>query len=241
MTLRYLKKIGLISAFSFCVVGTLFANTTQTSVSSQNETVHQTTSSAHKQTANTTKTKVTSSSKQNANREATKTTSSKNSAKTTTHQYPMYTFDFNPPEADKWQLVQNAFDPNGYARTYMLPQTGQVEPESVTISFGRNIHTTLNSSMQEVVDSLKKIHCQDKKSHVIKKQEDSLVFYTLINRCDNGKALQQIFKVFNTKGGQYSIIYSTDPRKTSAKRIAEMQQAVIAGKLVPIPKTQAKN
>ncbi len=178
------------------------------------------------QTSTVKHTTKTSSTKKTAHTPKTKTPSKKTQA---------YTFDFNPPRSSEWQLVQNVFDANGYARTYMLPQTGDALPESVTISYGKHIHTSPKASMREVVDNFKKIHCKQKQAHLISQKEDTLVFSTLINQCDNGKALQQIFKVFDTPDGQYSIIYSADPRKTPASAVEQMQKAVVAGKLVPIP------
>lgn len=145
-----------------------------------------------------------------------------------------YTFDFNPPHASEWQLVQNEFDARGYARTYALQKVENAQDQNVTISYGRFIKTSLKGSMKEVVDNIKQTQCKQQQVKTIQSKKDSLVFSTAINQCRNGKALHQIFKVFNMPDGQYSIIYTANPQKISTKTIAQMQQAVVAAKLVPI-------
>jgi hypothetical protein len=256
MTKRGLWVTGFACAcFVYPAFATQSTSTTQTTPTSTTaKTTHTASSSAtkpttHSTTTTTTHTSHTSTAPAKKTASATKPSATSKSSHTattakTTHstktkaetkKLQAYTFDFNPPRASDWQLVQNAFDKNGYARTYMLPQTGDATPESVTISYGRNIHTSVKASMQEVVDNFKKINCKQKQSHVIQQKTDALVFSTTLDQCTNGKAVTQIFKVFNMPDGQYSIIYSADPRKTSKSAIADMQKAVESGKLVPIP------
>lgn len=235
--MRMIKRVAWIMGFT-CVGfvypawATQTANTIPTTnatstATSATHTTHTSSVSSTSHTATTSHTKKTSSTTQSSKAKAkTKTTPKKQQA---------YTFDFNPPRASDWQMVQNVFDKNGYARTYMLPQVNNTTPESVTISYGRNIHTSVKASMQEVVGNFHKINCKQKQSHVIDEKTNTLVFSTTIDQCHNGKAVTQIFKVFNMPDGQYSIIYSADPRKTPKSTIAEMQKAVVRGKLVPIP------
>lgn len=218
------------------------AATTASTTTSAAKTTHTSHTSSASSTASAAHTQKPATTKSATAAKSSHTTTSKSKTTHNTQAKPTkklqaYTFDFNPPRSSDWQMVQNVFDKNGYARTYMLPQVDNATPESVTISYGRNIHTSVKASMQEVVGNFKKIHCKQKQSHVIQEKTDILVFSTTINQCNNGKALTQIFKVFNKPDGQYSIIYSADPRKTSKDTIAEMQKAVVAGKLVPIPGT----
>jgi hypothetical protein len=134
-----------------------------------------------------------------------------------------------------WKLANQQQDAEGYTMQYQ-PKSVKTSFQSITLNYGKGIQVSLKDSMQQVVSEMNTTDCQRKESNILKQDDKTLVFSTLLDQCANGKTLTQVFKVFNMPDGQYSIVYSADA-KSSSSSIQQMESMIESAKLVPAHQT----
>jgi len=143
--------------------------------------------------------------------------------------------NFTLPASQKWVLVNVEQDANGYAKSYRSGRAkGLSADQSFYINYGRNIKTPLAQSMHEVVDSLASTGCKKTGSKIVKSNENMLVFIAKADRCPTGRPVFQVFKVFNMVDGQYSIVYSANPKAVSNKTRQQMENVVTTATVSPM-------
>jgi hypothetical protein len=143
--------------------------------------------------------------------------------------------NFRLPTTQKWDLVSVEQDANGYAKSYRsVSAKGLSADQSFYINFGRNIKTPLLESMHEVVGSMASTGCKHTDSKIIKLEKSSLIFAASANECMSGRSISQIFKVFNMNDGQYSIVYSANPRVVPVSTRDQMKTVVVSAKIMPL-------
>ena len=135
-------------------------------------------------------------------------------------------------QAPAWKLANKQQDPDGYTFQYQ-PANAQKHFESITVNYGKGIQSSLKDSMQQVVSEMNTTGCQTRESSILKEDTKTLVFKTVLDQCTNGKSLTQIFKVFNTPDGQYSIVYSVDSVMHANKSPDKMESIIESAKLTP--------
>ena len=144
-----------------------------------------------------------------------------------------YRVSFNMPKSQKWDLVSVEQDSEGYAKSYRsLTAKGLAANQSFYINYGRGIKTPLLASMNEVESSIAATECSQKQTHVVNHAVDSLIFTVSANQCSNGQALWQVFKVFNMPDGQYSIVYTANPKVVSTGNIQQMKTVVTRARII---------
>ncbi|HSW93354.1 MAG TPA: hypothetical protein VLJ15_03250 [Gammaproteobacteria bacterium] len=142
---------------------------------------------------------------------------------------------FKLPTSQRWVLVNVEQDANGYARSYRsMFAKGLSADQSLYINYGRNIKTPLTQSMHEVVNSLASTGCEKTASKIEKTGQNRLVFTATADQCPNGRPVSQVFKVFNTADGQYSIVYSANPKVVPVRYRQQMRQVVMNATLAPM-------
>jgi hypothetical protein len=142
--------------------------------------------------------------------------------------------NFKLPSSQKWVLVNVEQDANGYARSYRSAYAkGLSADQSLYINYGRNIKTPLKQSMHEVVDSLAGTGCKKTDSKIEKSGPNMLVFTATATECPIGRPVSQVFKVFDMEDGQYSIVYSANPKVVPNKIRQQMKNVVITSTLSP--------
>lgn len=134
-----------------------------------------------------------------------------------------------------WKLANQQQDAEGYTMQYQ-PKAANSPFQSITLNYGKGIQVSLKDSMQQVVSEMNTTDCQRKESNILKQDDKTLVFSTLLDQCSNGKTLTQVFKVFSMPDGQYSIVYSADA-KPSSTSIQQMESMIESAKLVPAHQT----
>lgn len=143
-----------------------------------------------------------------------------------------YKIDIKFPSSMHWQLKDNQQDATGYMQTYLPRDSHSKTSQSVNFNYGKDIKTSLKDSMREVLNVMSGTDCKVKTSKILKQVDNYLVFDTFLDKCSNGKSLQQVFKVFNMPDGQYSVIYVADPHKVTSTTFKTMQVVVVNAKMV---------
>lgn len=133
----------------------------------------------------------------------------------------------------QWKLANQQQDPEGYSYQYQPNPTSEGF-RTITINYGKNVQLSLKDSMQQVVGEMNTTDCQRKESNVLKQDQHTLVFKTVLAECPNGKSLEQVFKVFSMPDGQYSIVYSTDSISPSNPDSQKMQAMIESAELQPV-------
>ena len=142
--------------------------------------------------------------------------------------------NFQLPTSQRWDLVSVEQDANGYAKSYRSAQAkNTAADQSFYINYGRNIKTPLLESMHEVVGSLASTGCKQTSSKIVKLEKNILIFNAAADQCMSGRAMWQVFKVFNMQDGQYSIVYSANPKVVSAKIREQMKNVVMKATIIP--------
>lgn len=129
------------------------------------------------------------------------------------------------PAEMEWILVENEQDAFGYIKTFQPKEQIDNKIQSVIINYSKE-KISLEESMAQVQVVMSKADCKQKDAHVIQQSKDILVFATLLDQCTNGKSLVQVFKVFNAKEGQFSVIYNATPELVDASVVQRMQHVV---------------
>lgn len=143
--------------------------------------------------------------------------------------------NFRLPTSQKWDLVSVEQDANGYAKSYRsMAAKGLSADQSFYINYGRNIHTPLLESMNEVVGSLANTGCKRTGSKMEKLNKNTLIFTASADHCLSGRSIWQVFKVFNMEDGQYSIVYSANPNAVAVKTKQQMKAVVTNATISPI-------
>lgn len=138
-----------------------------------------------------------------------------------------YRVNFRLPKTQKWDLVSVEQDANGYAKSYRSASSrGVAADQSFYINYGRGIKTSLQASMHEVVSALGNTGCKRTDSKIITLNKNVLVFTASADQCMNGRTIWQVFKVFNMPDGQYSIVYSANPKAVPTKTREQMKTVV---------------
>lgn len=140
-----------------------------------------------------------------------------------------YQFSFDSPI--EWKTNSRNIDTTGYTEEFIPQASGNFNEQNLTLNFGKNISTSLKDSMQQVIDNLAGLDCQTKESKVVKKEKNSLVFTTYLDKCSNNVTLLKVFKVINMPDGQYSIMYAANPKLVNPKILTSMKNAVLKAKL----------
>lgn len=142
-----------------------------------------------------------------------------------------YRIDLQLPYAMQWRLADNQQDATGYIQTFIPKGSRKIAGQSLNFNYGKGVKMPLQESMKEVLSVMAGTDCKRKSSSVIQQKSNYLVFTTLLDKCSNGKALQQIFKVFNMPDGQYAVIYVADPHHVPSKTIHTMHAIVMSAKI----------
>lgn len=143
--------------------------------------------------------------------------------------------NFTLPTSQKWDLVSVEQDTNGYAKSYRSAKAkGLTAEQSFYINYGRNIKTPLLASMHEVVSSLASTGCKRTSSNIEKLGQTTLIFTATADQCTSGRPVWQVFKVFNMTDGQYSIVYSANPKAVSNNERQEMKNVVSLATITPL-------
>jgi hypothetical protein len=137
-----------------------------------------------------------------------------------------YHIDIVLPQDMHWTLFKNVQDTAGYNKIYLPRKADNMSDQNISVSYGVNISTPIDDTMQEVVSVLDKTDCEIADSKVIKKEHNSIVFEVLLDRCANNKSAVQIFKVFDVDEGQYSVFYSADLEKVDESTLQKMKMAI---------------
>ncbi len=146
-----------------------------------------------------------------------------------------YKIHFRLPASEHWALVSVEQDANGYAKSYRsLTARGLSADQSFYINYGHNIKTPLVDSMHEVVSALAGTGCQRTGSKVEKLTQTTLTFTASADQCMNGRPISQVFKVFNMADGQYSIVYSANPKVVPVKVRQRMKNVVTKAGISPV-------
>lgn len=143
--------------------------------------------------------------------------------------------NFRLPASEHWALVSVEQDANGYAKSYRSTTArGLSADQSFYINYGHNIKTPLLASMHEVTSSLANTGCKRIGSKIEKLNQNSLTFTATADQCTNGRPISQVFKVFNMQDGQYSIVYSANPRVVRIKDRQQMKNVVTQATISPL-------
>ncbi len=144
-----------------------------------------------------------------------------------------YRITFKMPKTQRWELVSVEQDSVGYAKSYRAQHvTGLAAEQSFYLNYGHNIKTPLLASMNEVESSIAATECQKKETRIIKQHDNSLTFMVSADKCSNGHALWQVFKVFNMPDGQYSIVYTANSKVVPKSVIQEMKTVVTQAQII---------
>ena len=143
--------------------------------------------------------------------------------------------NFQLPKSQKWDLVSVEQDANGYAKSYRSRTArGLSADQSFYINYGHHIKTPLLESMNAVVGSLANTGCKSTHSKIIKLENNTLIFSASAEQCMSGRPVDQVFKVFNMQDGQYSIVYSANPKAVPVKTREAMRTVVTKANIVPL-------
>ncbi len=130
-----------------------------------------------------------------------------------------------------WKMVGEKTDPGGYFKLYQPRHTTSGQ-EKILINYGKNITTSLNDSMQEVIRVEKKLPCATFNYKVLSQNSNNLSFMTRLSDCSQGPgSLVTIRKVFNADDGQYSITYSAVPTAINTNRLDAMEHVIVTSHL----------
>jgi hypothetical protein len=139
---------------------------------------------------------------------------------------PQHEINISFPSDMDWTLVENNQDDAGYIKTYQPKDQIDKKIQSVIISYGSGSRPSLSESLHQVKIAMANAVCRQKDVRVVKENNNDMTFATLLDECANGRSLVQIFRVFNAKDGQYSIIYTAAPGLVDAHVMQKMQQAI---------------
>ncbi len=146
-----------------------------------------------------------------------------------------YKVNFKLPPSQKWDLVSVEQDANGYAKSYRSDAAkGLAADQSFYINYGHGIKTPVLTSMHEVVGSLSSTGCKRTHSQILKLDKNILIFNASADQCMSGRSVWQVFKVFNMEDGQYSIVYSANPRVVAVNKREQMKTVVMNSKIARI-------
>jgi hypothetical protein len=152
---------------------------------------------------------------------------------------PQHTIDINFPSEMDWTLVENDQDEAGYIKTYQPKEQIDKKIQSLIISYGRGLRPSLSESLRQVKNAMADVACRQKDVRVVKENSHDLTFAALLDDCANGRSMVQIFKVFNAKEGQYSIIYTVVPDQVDSSTIHTMQSVIESAVIAKALHTQS--
>ena len=143
-----------------------------------------------------------------------------------------YHIDILLPTYMQWTLYKDNKDVSGYTKIYLPQKANNMSDQNITVNYSKDVQTSLKDSMQEVVNALDNTDCKVQDTKILTKLNKSIVFTVALDQCANNKSAIQVFKIFNTEDGQYSIIYSADLTVTDQDTVNKMKSTIEFARLV---------
>jgi len=136
------------------------------------------------------------------------------------------------PEYMNWTLYKDNKDASGYTKIYLPRKANNISEQNITVTYDSSNQNSLRDDMQQVLDALDKTDCQVTNHKVLEKLKNHITFVVNLDQCADNKSITQIFKIYNTDDGQYSITYSADTLAVDYDLINKMQNVILSSRLI---------
>jgi len=142
-----------------------------------------------------------------------------------------YKIQFPDPVASQWSRTSQS-DASGYTVTYNRINSANAQQQNIKVNYGKNIQTSFVDSIKEVNNTLDAANCQRHSLKILSQTKYSIMFEAVLDQCPTGNAMTSVYKVFNQPDGQYSIIYTADPRVVSSGIVEGMTKMIKSARVI---------